>query len=297
MKICVVEPIGIPIDQIRAGLIGHEVVEFDSRGWDDEKLAAAVAGADILAVTYRPLSAAVINSLPDLKMIAVAFAGIDHVDAQAVTARNIVVRNAAGYANSAVAELVIGFMISLARSIPQHNVAIRNGGVSSTGSELGGKTIGIVGEGGIGRRVEELAKAFGMTPVVHDRDSGVSLPELFRRSDYVTLHVPLNSQTRGLVSAALLGLMKPTAFLINCARGPIVDAAALTSALAGGQLAGAALDVFDTEPPLPPDHPLLRFPNVIATPHIGFNTAEALVTKGTDALQAIQEFIASVPNS
>ena len=109
----------------------------------------------------------------------------------------------------------------------------------------------------------------------------------------MTLHVPLNSETRGLVSAELLDLMKPTAFLINCARGPIVDAAALVSALESGQLAGAALDVFDTEPPLPPDHPLLQLPNLIATPHIGFNTAEALVTKGTDALHAIQEFIAS----
>lgn len=292
MKVCVLEPIGISADRIRAGLPGHEVVEFDSRGWDDDQLKAAAAGADIIAVTYRPLSAGVINSLPNLRMIAVAFAGLDHVDPDATAARGIVVRNAAGYANSAVAELVIGFMISLARSIPQHNAAIRSGGLSTTGSELGGKTIGIVGAGGIGGRVETLATAFGMTPLVHDRDSGLALPDLFRQSDYITVHVPLNSQTRGMVSTELLELMKPTAFLINCARGPIIDTAALVTALANGELAGAALDVFDAEPPVPPDHPLLRFPNVIATPHIGFNTAEALITKGTDALQAIQDFIA-----
>lgn len=110
-----IEPIGIPpVAEIRARLPGHEVAEFDSRGWDDDRLVAAVSRADIIALTYRPLSADVINSLPDLKMIAVAFAGLDHVDAGATAARGIVVRNAAGYANSAVAELVVGTTATLA---------------------------------------------------------------------------------------------------------------------------------------------------------------------------------------
>ncbi len=293
MKICVIEPIGISLAEMQSGLPGHEVVEFDSREWDDDQLADAAKDADIIAVTYRPLSAAVINAIPNLKMIAVAFAGIDHVDADAVADRGITVRNAAGYANTAVAELVIGLMISLARSIPQHNAAIRHGGLSATGTELSGKTLGIVGTGAIGKQVETLSKAFGMTPLPYDVGSVISLEDVFEKSDYVTIHVPLLPATKGMVNAELLARMKPTAYLVNCARGPIVDSAALATALSVGSLAGAALDVFDVEPPLPTDDPLLALPNVIATPHIGFNTQEALVTKGTDALNAIKKFLTS----
>ena len=293
MLVCVIEPIGIPLATLQAGLPGHEVVEFDSRGWDDAQLIEAVKDADIIAVTYRELSADVINAIPNLKMIAVAFAGIDHVDAGAVADRGITVRNAPGYANTAVAELVIGLMISLARSIPQHDTAIRHGGLSTTGTELRGKTLGIVGMGAIGKEVKALSEAFGMTPLPYDVGSAMTLEEVFERSDYVTIHVPLLPATRGMVNAELLARMKPTAYLVNCARGPIVDSVALAAALSAGALAGAALDVFDVEPPLPTDDPLLALPNVIGTPHIGFNTQEALVTKGTDALDAIKEFIAS----
>lgn len=292
MRVCVIEPIGIPSAEIEAGLPGHEVVSFDSRGWSDDRLLSACAGADVIAVTYRELSAAVINGLPQLKMIAVAFAGVDHVD-PAAAARGIVVRNAAGYADTAVAELVLGFMLCLARDIPRHNSEIRAGGTATVGTELRGKTVGIVGTGAIGSRVSELTSAFGMTTLPFDRDSTIPLSEIFAQSDFVTIHVPLNPGTRGMVSAELLAAMKPTAFLINCARGPIVDAEALRAALAAGQLAGAALDVFDVEPPLPVDNPLLAFPNVLATPHIGFDTSEALVEKGRLALAHIQEFFQS----
>ncbi len=291
MRICVIEPIGIPIDEIRAGLPGHDVVEFDSRGWSDEQLIEAAAGADILAVTYRPISSEVIDRLPNLVMIAVAFAGIDHVDPQAANQRNIVIKNAAGYAQTAVAELVIGFMISLARGIPRLNNAVRAGGVAIVGTELKGKTVGILGGGSIGGDVARLATAFGMTPLVFDLHSATTLEDIFADSDYITLHVPLTPQTKGMVSTDLLARMKKTAFLINCARGPIVDEDALRVALESGALAGAALDVFDVEPPLPTDHPLLRFPNVIVTPHIGFDTSEALIAKGMSALHNIQAFL------
>jgi phosphoglycerate dehydrogenase-like enzyme len=291
MKICIVEPIGIPIEEIRSGLPGHAVVEFDSRGWSDAKLIDAARGAEVLGVSYRRISADVINSLPDLKLIAVAFTGMDHVDLNTARERNILVHNAAGYAETAVAELVIGFMISLARSIPQNNNAVRQGGLSTTGTEIKGKTLGIIGGGSIGGEVERLATAFGMTVLVFDLNSETTIETVFAKSDYVTIHVPLTEQTRSMVSARLLGLMKPTAFLINTARAPIVDADALHSALTNGTLAGAALDVFDVEPPIPADNPLLRLNNVIATPHIGFNTAEALVTKGRIALKHIQDYV------
>jgi phosphoglycerate dehydrogenase-like enzyme len=290
-KICIVEPIGIPIEEIRSGLPGHDVVEFDSRGWSDSELIDAARGAEVLGVSYRRISADLINSLPDLKLIAVAFTGIDHVDLNTARQRDILVRNAAGYAETAVAELVIGFMISLARSIPQNNNAVRQGGLSTTGTEIKGKTLGIIGGGSIGGEIERLATALGMTALVFDLNSETTIETVFAKSDYVTIHVPLTEQTRSMVSARLLGVMKPTAFLINTARGPIVDADALHTALTNGTLAGAALDVFDVEPPIPIDNPLLHLNKVIATPHIGFNTAEALVTKGRIALKNIQDYV------
>lgn len=291
MKIYYIEPTGIPIEEIRATLQGQEVVEIDSRGWSDEELISAAASADILALTNRAVSARVIESLPHLKMIAVAFAGIDHVDQEAARKRNILIKNDAGYANTSVAELVFGLMISLTRDIPGNNQAIRCGGTTKTGGELRGKTIGIIGHGAIGREVERLAVAFGMNPIIFDRNRQTTLETVFSQSDFVTLHVPLLPETRGMVTMDLLRLMKPTSYLINCARGPIVNAEALKTALEENVLAGAALDVFETEPPLPADCALLQSTKVIATPHIGFNTREALQAKGRMTLEHIVDFL------
>jgi len=291
MKIYYIEPTGVSIEEVTAALPGQEVVELDSRGWSDEKLISAVADAEILALTNRPISARVIEALPNLKMIAVAFAGIDHVDQEAAEKRKILIENAGGYANTAVAELVFGLMISLTRNIPRNNQAIRSGGTTNTGSELRGKTIGIIGHGAIGREVERLAIAFGMKPLIFDRNAQTTLEEVFSESDFVSLHVPLFPETRGMVALDLLRRMKPTSFLINCARGPIVNSEALKTALDEGMLAGAALDVLDTEPPIAADCPLLQSAKVIATPHIGFNTREALQAKGRIALDHIVEFL------
>lgn len=291
MKIYYIEPTGIPIEEITRTLQGQEVVELDSRGWSDEELISAVVSADILALTNRSISARVIESLPHLKMIAVAFAGIDHVDQEAAGKRNILIKNDAGYANTAVAELVFGLMISLTRDIPGNNHAIRCGGTTKTGGELRGKMLGIIGHGAIGREVERLAVAFGMNPIIFDRKTTTTLETVFSQSDFVTLHVPLLPETCGMVTLELLKLMKPTSYLINCARGPIVNAEALKTALDGNMLAGAALDVFDTEPPLPADCPLLQSTKVIATPHIGFNTREALQAKGRMTLEHIVDFL------
>ncbi len=292
MKIYYIEPTGVPVEEVTAMLKGQEVVELDSRGWADEELISAVADADILALTNRPVSARVIESLPNLKMIAVAFAGTDHVDQEAAGRRNILIKNAGGYANTAVAELVFGLMISLTRNIPGNNQAIRCGGTTNTGSELHGKTIGIIGHGAIGREVERLAIAFGMKPLIFDRNAQTTLEEVFSKSDFVSLHVPLFPETRGMVDMDLLRRMRPTSFLINCARGPIVDSEALKTALDEGVLAGAALDVLDTEPPIPADCPLLQSDKIIATPHIGFNTREALQAKGRITLDHIADFLA-----
>jgi D-3-phosphoglycerate dehydrogenase len=191
-----------------------------------------------------------------------------------------------------VAELAIGLLVCLARGIPAHDRAIRAGGTASVGSELRGKTLGIVGAGAIGREVIRLGEAFGMRAIHHDRGSGTPLPELFAESDFVSVHVPLTDETRGMIDRSLLSAMKPTAFLVNTARGPVVDHDNLVTALREGWIAGAALDVFTTEPPIPSDEPLLGFANVIATPHIGFDTAEAVKAKAQLAVQHVVDFTA-----
>ncbi|CEG57112.1 NAD(P)-dependent oxidoreductase [Legionella fallonii] len=291
MRIAIIEPIGISSEEIKAELSNNTIIECDSRGWSDEQLIKQVKNVDIIALTNRPLSAAVINAATELKFIAVAFAGIDHVDREAVNQRHILVKNAAGYANTAVAELVFGFMISLARDIPGNNQNIRHRAVTNTGLELKNKTLGIVGFGAIGAEVKRLASAFQMNTLIYDRSGQVTLDDVFSQSDFVTLHVPLADQTRGMVNLKRLSQMKKSAYLINCARGPIVVTEDLQCALEQGLIAGAALDVFDVEPPLPTDYSLWDAPNLIATPHIGFNTQEALRTKGLLAVKNIKEFL------
>jgi D-3-phosphoglycerate dehydrogenase len=291
MNISILEPIGISLEECGKELPGHHVTEVDSRGWPDDQLIAAARDAEVVAISNRPLSAKVIDSLPKLKLVAVAFAGIDHVDAASTRAKKIAVKNSAGYANTAVTELVFGFMISLARRIVTNANTIEHGAISNTGTELKGKVIGIIGMGAIGKEVARLAAAFGMKVLAYDRKSGVSLEDIFVQSDFVTLHVPLTPETRGLVNLERLKRMKPTAFIINAARGPVIATDALRLALENGIIAGAALDVFDMEPPLPEHYALLDAPNLIATPHIGFNTQEAVAAKGRITLDNIVKFV------
>ncbi|MEI2717041.1 MAG: NAD(P)-dependent oxidoreductase [Candidatus Nanopelagicales bacterium] len=291
MRICIVEPIGILGSEVQAMLPDHEVVEFDSRGMSDADLIERCRGCRVMALTSRPLSASVIDSLPDLGLIAVAFAGVDSVDTAAAESRNVLVRNAQGYANTAVAELALGFMITLARHVVTLNRSIRDGGVAQVGNELRGKTITVIGTGGIGREVMRLSEAFGMKTVPFDRDSRITLLDAISGADFVSLHVPLTPTTRGLFGTDQFTAMKTTAYLVNLARGPIVDAEALDTALGSGSIAGAALDVFDRDPPLPRDYPLLRHDNVIATPHIGFDTVEAVRKKGELTAEHIAEYV------
>jgi D-3-phosphoglycerate dehydrogenase len=291
MNIIILEPIGISLEECMKALPGHDVTEVDSRGWAENPLIEAAKEADVIAISNRPLPAKVIENLPRLKLVAVAFAGIDHVDASSVKARKIVVQNSAGYANTAVAELAVGFMISLARRVVTNANGIRHGESSKPGTELKGKTLGIIGMGGIGKEVARLAEAFGMKVLAYDRSNGIPLKDIFAESDYVTLHVPLTPETRGLVNLERIRGMKPSAFIINTARGPVVETDGLLFALKDGLIAGAALDVFDMEPPLPEGYPLLEAPNLIATPHIGFDTREAVAAKGRITLDNIVKFV------
>jgi D-3-phosphoglycerate dehydrogenase len=296
-KIAIIEPIGFSeneFNNVKNELKDHELIIFDSRNDSDEALIEKLKSVNIIALTNRPLSYKVISSLDHLEFISVAFSGVDHVDSKAVEEKNIVVKNASGYANTAVAELTIGFMITLARNIVENNNNMANKIGTNTGTELKGKTLGIVGYGNIGKEIERFATVFGMKTLTYrSSNTTADLEGLFKESDYISLNIPLNEKTKGIINKKYFDLMKPSAYLINCARGPIVNTIDLINALDSGNLKGAAIDVFDTEPPLEPNHPLLNRKDIIATPHIGFNTQEALKTKATIAIKHISSFLNS----
>jgi D-3-phosphoglycerate dehydrogenase len=252
------------------------------------ELMARVKDSEVLVVrSATKVTREVIEAGKKLKVIARAGAGLDNIDTKAAEERGIKVLNAPEAPSLAVAELVIGLMLSHSRKIPQADASMKSGKWEKKlflGSELAGKTLGIIGTGRIGQAVAERAKAFGMKLLFYDvvkneefarRVGGeyVELSVLLRNSDFVTLHVPLLPQTEHLIGEKELSLMKPTAVLINTSRGKIIDENALIAALEAKKIAGACLDVYEKEPPV--DSPLLRLKNVVLTPHIGASTTEA----------------------
>jgi D-3-phosphoglycerate dehydrogenase len=308
VNIKIIEPIGESEAAIRARLKefldegGHRLSVSDTRGMADGELLQKVKDADVLLLSNRPLSGAVIEACPNLKLICVAFTGLDHVDQEACRARGIIVRNAAGYAVHAVSELAIGLMIAVLRRIVSSDATVRagRGNGELIGHELFGKTLGIVGCGAIGVQVARLGNAFGCHVLGFERHvlriegvaiEQVELDELLSRSDIVSLHVPLTTETRGLIGRQQLGRMKPSAILINTARGGIVDQPALLDALDRDRLAGAGIDVFDIEPPLPAQHPIFQTRNTVLLPHIGFETVEASSAKADIALRHLEDYL------
>lgn len=292
MKIVAVEPIGISAqraEEIKQNLAkaGHEFVWYADRKEDAAALTERMKDAEIVMISNIPLSAEVMSQCPKLNFLDVAFTGLDHIDLAYCQAHNIKVKNASGYATEAVAELAVGLMIDVLRNITSLDGCIRQGGVRGAflGRELRGKTVGIVGTGAIGVRTAQLLQAFGCRVVAWSRTQKaevsamgvayVSLEELMRTSDIVSLHVPLTSETKHLISRELLALCKPTAVIVNTARGNVVDMSALAELLRDGRIAGAGIDVYEKEPPLPHDHPLLNAPNCVLVPHVGYATREA----------------------
>lgn len=295
MKIVILESLSInkeELETVTKTLVdnGHELVIHEDKV-DNEGLKGRVKDADVLVIANMPLEAEVILAAEKLKFIAVAFTGVDHVDIDACREKGIKVSNAAGYSTNSVAELAFGLMISLLRKIVILDDVVRDGGTKSGYAQLDlkGKTLGVLGTGEIGSSVAEIGLAFGCNVIAYNRsenmdlvDKGVRylpLEEVLKESDIVTIHMPLTKDTKSLIGKDSFELMKPTAFLINTARGPIVDNNALAKALEEGLIAGAGIDVFDMEPPIPLDYPLLEAPNTILIPHIGFATEEAMVRR------------------
>lgn len=293
MKIVLVEPLGIRPELLEqyAGEIrtlGHELVSYSARPENTAELCRRVKDADAAILANLPFPAEAVNAGEKLRYLDIAFTGVDHVALESCKARGIAVSNASGYSDVAVAELAFGLMLALSRRILPCDSAARREGTKEglTGTELFGKTLGVIGTGKIGTAVIRIALAFGMKVVAHSRTvkpeleklgvKFLSLEALMAESDIVSVHVPQNSQTLGLISREQLERMKPTAMLVNTARGPIVDNTALAQLLCSGRIAAAGIDVFETEPPIPADHPLLAAPNTILTPHVAFATTEAL---------------------
>jgi D-3-phosphoglycerate dehydrogenase len=285
-----------------------EVKAFNRHLGTAENVIAALADFDIL-VAMRERTAfprAVIEALPKLKLLITTGMRNASIDTQAAKARGVVVCGTGSF-GSPTSGIAIGLMLELTRHIGYENARLHAGAVwqSTLGPDLEGMTLGILGLGKLGTRTAAIAQAFGMKVIAWSQNltpekcaaagvGHVGKDDLFRQSDFVTIHVVLSPRTRGLVGARELALMKPSAYLINTSRGPIVDEAALLAALSENRIAGAGLDVFDVEP-LPLDHPFRKMDNVVITPHLGYVSQQNYRNYFTDVVNDIRAFLDDAP--
>ena len=308
MNIVCVESLGISRERFESlrehyAAMGHSFTYYTDRREDEETLAGRMREADIVVISNIKLTAGVLQQCPNLRYLSVAFTGLDHIDLDYCKAHNITVQNAAGYSTTAVSELAVGMMLDLLRNILTLSESMLHGGSRGTflGRELRGKTVGIVGTGAIGTATARLLLAFGAKVIAYSRTEkdevkamGVkymSLQELLREADIVSLHTPLNDSTRGLIGERELSLMKPTALLVNTARGPVCDIPAVGKALVESRIAGAAFDVFEKEPPLPLDHLLLSTNRCLVTPHVAFATEESFAARADIVFGHVDEYL------
>lgn len=311
-QICVMEPLGVSETLLQSlaesfKAEGYKLLVYGTKETDQMKLLDRVRQASIIILANQPLSGEIIRQCPNLEFISVAFTGVDHIDLEACREKGIVVSNAAGYSTQAVTELVFGLAISVMRNVLPCDDCTRTGGTKDglPGFELHGKIFGIVGTGAIGSAVARIAKAFGCKVMAYNRSEkpelaaeGITFTDLdtvVQEADILSLHVPLTEETRHVIDATRIDMMKDTAVLINTARGPVVDNEALAKALHAGKLRGAGIDVFEVEPPIPTDHPLCDAPRTVLTPHIAFASQEAFVTRAHIVMDNIVAFLNGEP--
>jgi D-3-phosphoglycerate dehydrogenase len=302
MNIVIAEPMAVAgIEQFRSQ-DGWNVIISNPKEYSKH-----LANADALLVRSAvQVTKDVLSCAPKLRVIGRAGVGVDNVDLEAATAAGVLVMNTPGGNAISVAEHTLALMLAMARHIPQANASTRTGKWEKKkflGNELRGKTLGIIGLGSIGREVVKRARAFAMRVVAHDPyvttaiadDLAVELldlPSLYAQSDYLSLHVAATPETQGMLSRAAFAQMKDGVRIVNCARGELVDDAALAEAIASGKVAGAALDVFSVEPP-PAEYPLFAAESVLATPHIGGSTEEAQEIVGVRIAEQVVEYLKS----
>ena len=314
MKITLLEPLGIPaqvLEQYKARLEakGHSFTAYGDKTTDPAELIRRTGDSDIAIIGNTPLPGEVIRGAKNLKLLNVAFTGIDHVALDACKAKNVMICNAAGYSTQCVAELAIALTIACLRKMPACETATRTGGVGGPlrGREICGRTVGIVGTGAIGTKTAQLFLAFGAKVIAYSRTvrpeveaMGVeytTLEDVMSRSDIVSIHTPNNAETKGLISKELIAKMRPDAILVNVARGAIVDNAALADALNQDKLAGAGIDVFDMEPPIPADYPLLHAKNTVLTPHVAFATDESMLRRAEIVFRNVEAYLNGQPEN
>ena len=278
------------------------------------ELPARAADAEVLITNKTPLNRETIEQLPKLKYIGVTATGFNVVEVAAAKARGIPVTNVPAYGTRSVAQTVFALLLELTQHAGHHSRTVHDGRWAASPDwcywdfplvELDGLTFGIVGYGRIGQAVGRLAEAFGMKVLATTRTGAVppganvgvvDLPTLLRTADVVSLHCPLTPETKGLINAERLALMKPSAFLLNTSRGPLIDDAALARVLNSGQIAGAALDVLSVEPP-PADNPLLAAKNCVITPHIAWATKAARARLLDMTVANLRAFLAGTPQN
>jgi D-3-phosphoglycerate dehydrogenase len=289
-------------------LRGCAALEVDLRaGIGATELKSIIGDYDAVILRGRTqVTAELLEAAGRLKVLGRAGVGVDNIDLSAASRRGIVVLNATGGNVVSVAEHTLALILALVRHIARADASLKRGAWERRrfrGIALSGKTLGLLGVGRIGSEVAKRARPFGMRVVACDpylsperaEQLGielVTLASLLREADVVSVHAPLSEETRGLIGARELALMKPTAYLVNAARGGIVDEKALAEALKAGGLAGAALDVFEKEP-VPADHPLLKFENVLAVPHLGAATHEAQTSVAVEICEAVRDALVS----
>lgn len=308
MNIVCVEPLGISQEHFENlkkefASQGHTFQYYLDRKEDAPTLTERMKEADIAVISNIKLPADVLQRCTHLQYLSVAFTGLDHIDLAYCKSHNIAVQNAAGYSTTAVSELAVGMMLDLLRQITHFDGTIREGKGRGTflGRELRGKTVGVVGTGAIGTATIRLLLAFGCRVLAYNRSEHADvvklgirytdLDTLMRESDIVTLHVPMNDETYHLINRERLAMMKANAILVNTARGNVVDIPALAEALTAGTIAGAAIDVYEQEPPLPLDHPLLKAPNCICLPHIGYASREAFDIRADIVFDHVRNYL------
>lgn len=275
---------------------------------DQVKMIEAAKDADAMILANMSMPAEVLRACPNLKFIDIAFTGVDHVGLDAAREKNIIVSNASGYSNKAVSELVLGMVLSLARNIRAVEDRCREGKTKDglVGWELKGKTVGIIGLGRIGARTAELFHAFGCTVLAQSRTKHNDIPsyveqvsqdELLKRADIVVLHCPLNDSTRGMINKDKFSMMKSSALLVNVARGLVVNEMDLVEALKNGVIAGAAIDVFEKEPPLDTACEVLTAPNCLVTPHVAFATKESMSLRAKIVFENLANWMDGNPSN
>jgi glycerate dehydrogenase len=299
--------------QTFAGAIQFPLPRIEGCRWREypttlpSQLLDRAADAEVIITNKVPIRAEALEQLPRLRLIAVAATGVDHIDLEPARARDVAVCNVSDYATESVAEHVFAMLLALRRQIMHYHQAVLDGDWSRSPIftlndremvDLAGSTLGIIGAGTLGQAVTRLGEAFGMRVwLAERRDAEViragytPFDEVLRHSDVISLHVPLNADTRHLIGHAELVLMKPTAVLINTARGGVVDEAALADALRSGRIGGACIDVLSREPP-PPDHPLLSvdLTNLLITPHIAWASRQAQQRLAREVVMNIEAY-------